>query len=709
MSDEEKDKRKLATNRLLDLLRAQQAAEKEEVDKVERAEQPESEDGSSEAEEMVQEAAEREEGERDEVEEEPDREDGTVGAAEAEPELIGLPAEELEQPEPGGLLGQIQAPQPEDREEEEPEIEPEEFDTSLYSAATERREKRGALTVLSPLYQILNESRTKVTIHCGEQIMRFVELKTVSGRSQITKFNSYSLPYKTENGSITKMDELLTHVLDREIDSKEKKRVYGAYYSSRTPTKTQILQTPELKRKELSQLIEWSAKKNLPFNADGAVISWQISRPEGDTLKRNVVMGIGEKTSIERAITFFGESSVKLRLFSTLPILLWKSFNRNYPDRETGCYLIVHIGENRTNLAVIQEKKLLFAREIAIGLRDFEKAIIQKFAVGDRFVEIDKERAGNILRDYGVPRKTSGVMAGSRISLYKISVFLRPVLERMTTELNRSLAYFKKENPELEFNELMFGGIGATIPHLVEALGENLDRKVSLFNPVRSGDYLFPDGSAIPDSALPNFAVNLALGLQDVEPLNVLPPKVRSNHRYIFLQKLSLGMVAFLIPLFVVTTFFAGRKVDTLRAKIADRKEQISNISVEARGYREMLNDIEILNGFQRFLSNDRTFSRNQITLLKVLSGTVTENIKFTSLAFTRMVDKNTGEESGEYKEMLKIKGFVRADPSVADIHLTNFVIKLEELNMFKNVDLQMDQTKSPEEGKLFFFLNLKF
>lgn len=677
MSDEEKDKQKLATNRLLDLLRAQQAAEEEDVKKEKAAEEPE-------------------------------REDKTTEAADEEPELIGMPPEESEEPESGGLLGQIQEPEADWGGEEEPEIEPEEFDTSLFSPAVERREKHSPLDSIAPLYHILNESQTKVTIHCGEKHMRLVELKTVSGRSQITRFNSYSLPYEGEDGTITQMDNLLAHVLDKEIDSKKKKRAYGAYYSSSAPTRTQIMQTPKLSRKELNQLIKWNAVKNLPFSADQAVINWQIFRTEGNEGKRNVVMGVAEKNSVDRAITSFDEGSVKLRLITTLPILLWKSFVRNYPDRERGSYLIVHIGENQTALSVIHEKKLAFAREIAIGFRDFEKAIIQKYAVEDDFVEIDREQAGSILRDYGIPKRTSGAIPGSRISLYKISVFLRPALERLTAELDRSLAYFKKENPTLEFVELMFGGIGATIPHLVETLGENLDRKVSLFNPLRSGDYLFRDGSLIPDNVLPNFAVNLALGLQDVEHLNVLPREIRSNHKYIFLDKIAMTLAAIAIPLFGVTTFFSGREVDSLNTRIGEKKQQIGTISEQARRYTDVLNDIEILEGFQRFLSNDRAFSTNQITLLKVLSGTVSGNIKFTSLAFTKGVNDNPGEGTGNVENWLKIKGFVQGDPSVADIRLTNFVIKLEELNMFKKVDTQIDETRSPEEGKLFFFLNLK-
>ena len=335
---------------------------------------------------------------------------------------------------------------------------------------------------------------------------------------------------------------------------------------------------------------------------------------------------------------------------------------------------------------------------------------MQKVTVGDKSIKIDYSQAKEILRDYGIPRNGEGVIPGSRISLYRISIFLRPVVERITAELDRSLGYFKKQNTNLEWEEFLFDGIGATFPHLLETFRENLNINVGLFNPLRNANRSYRNGTVIPDNMLPNYTINLALDLKESERVNVLPKNIRSGYKYIFLHKLVVGLVVLFFPLFIATTFLSNTKVDRMKQDIFEERNQWNQVSAKAKEYFDLLNDTEILNGFQKFLSNDRAFSKNQITILKLLSSAVTKNIKFTSLGFRKEVTRNTEDSADrleEYKDVLGINGFVHADASMADILLTNFVIQLEELAVFSKVDMRIDEHSVPEDGKLFFTLNM--
>ena len=158
----------------------------------------------------------------------------------------------------------------------------------------------------------------------------------------------------------------------------DKKSSFGSYFSMNTPAKTITIKSPKLKSSELKELVEWNANKNLPFSTENKNVNWKIikSNSEGET--QDVIIGVTETDSVNTIDNIFKRNNLKLRYTSTLPILLWKSFVKNYPDRDIGSYVIIHIGEARTLVIVVTDHVLQFSRKIALGAQDFYKAISKK-------------------------------------------------------------------------------------------------------------------------------------------------------------------------------------------------------------------------------------------------------------------------------------------------------------------------------------------
>ncbi|MBC8402118.1 MAG: pilus assembly protein PilM [Candidatus Marinimicrobia bacterium] len=724
MSEEAKEKEELATTRLLDLLRAQQTGKKVEKQQAavpaeevtEKVDSTESEEGISQGEDEP--TAQSISDGFDSVQE------GTKTAKEKEETAKSIetkvPDVTVEKTKVDSqnkvvsksLLQEIQTPTLSSEPEKQIEIQPEEFDNSLFSTLSEVKSRPGFHQYISTLFHIFDESHRKLTLHCGDQFLRFLQVKIGFKKPEIEQFGEYSLPYNADGDTITEMDKLLAYVLDKELAYKRKKSIYGACFAAKAETKTHIFQTPKLDRKELMDLIEWNAKKNLPFSTEEAIINWEVN-PAVGSANNNVVVGISKKDSVENLITIFKDNNFDLRLFSTLPVLIWKLFIRNYPDRKDGCYVLIHIGEKQTTITVVVVQKLLYTREIAVGASDFYKAVMQKVVVGDQSIEIDYKMAKQLLRDYGIPRETSGVVPGSQISLYKISIFLRPLVERMTGELNRSLNYFKKQNPDLKWDELLFDGIGATFPNMLDTFANNLNLKVGLLNPIRRERYSYKNGQVLSDRMLPNYTVNFALASEETEKINVITKKQRSNFQYIFLHKVAAVAVALCLPLFIILMIFSNQKIERLDRIIDEREKQWSSLSTQAKEYLNTLGDIEVLSGFRTFLGNDKIHSMNQIKILKLLSSVAPSDIKLTALKVKKGIagDKKTETEDKpqEFIDLMEVNGFIEADASVSDIQLTNFVMKLEQLSVFTDIDMSINERSNPQDRKLFFTLNLRF
>lgn len=614
---------------------------------------------------------------------------------------------------PASLLEQIQTPKPKPKPKDHEQIPPVEFDSTLLSTLSVKQEKRTVQDYAQSLFHLFNESSRRITIQAGENYVRLLQIKTGFTKTEIELVKEFALPYSTDNGQIEKSADLVQHIINNELDSKKIKYSYGAFYSPKIETKTHMLLAPSLNKKELKDLVDWNAKKNIPFSPDQAIIDYEVSQKAVDGEKHNIVIGISDETNIETPISYFTQSKLKPRLISTLPVLMWKLFLRNYPDYKNGCYCLIHLGEHNTTLSLVKNRQLLLSREILFGAEDFYKAVMQKVVGEDRTFKIDYQMAKQLLVDYGIPENTDGVTLESHISLYKLSIFVRPALERLTSEINRSMKYFTKQVSDIEWTEMLFDGICATFPNLLKTLETNLNVKIGLLNPMRKGPYHVSDSGVLRNRQLPLFTTNFALASEEVERINVLPQKIKTNYKYLFLYKVAAVLVAFLLPIYVVSTIISTFQINHLEENLKKRGNQWEKLSVQAKEYLGLMTDIDILNGYSTFLENDRKHSYNILKTLKMFSSVIPKDIKITKLHFKKIAkdsdqdNENIGNK--KFIDGLTLSGFVQADASVSDIHLTNFMMKLEQLNIFTKIDLKMDETTKNTEGKLFFTLNVRY
>ncbi|NOZ09152.1 MAG: pilus assembly protein PilM, partial [FCB group bacterium] len=590
-------------------------------------------------------------------------------------------------------------------------VKPTAFDEELFKTIPPLEIKQKGGYFLSSLKNKLNEATHKISLHQDNNQLWLLQIKEDGKGTEIQDFKEYTLPFHKGKLTLDSMDNLIDYVLKNDIDDSVRNICYTAYLSARHPTKTHIFQTPRLKTGDLNDLVAWHAKKNLPFSSDHAVINWeQIKSPE-KSLKDDIVISAGDRSVIEKSIAVFEKHNLKLRFYSTIPVIMWKTFIQNYPDLNQGCYVLVRMGEMRTVVTVINSHKLAFSREIAIGADDLYKAVMKKVTADDKSLQIDLPLARQLLKKYGFPKDRTGISENSHIDLYKISIFLRPVVERITSELNRSLNYFKKQNPDLNWEAILFDGIASTFPNLVQTISESLNLKVGYFNPLRAGKYRFNGGKVIAESQLPNFVTNFALLAKNTEPLNIIPEKKRNEYGYIFRSKLMTAAAAVLLPLFAVSGFWMSTHYDAVSVKL-DEKQRLAGQLLNRKNEMLILQkDTKLIEDYYHLLENDRVYSRYQMNLLKLLSNIIPKDIKLTSLSFTKetneTVDDNGVKTVNSVDDVLLLNGFVTSDVSLAHIQLTNFRLKLEQLPYFSSVSIDMEDIAEKASNKFLFNLKL--
>ena len=586
---------------------------------------------------------------------------------------------------------------------------PPEFNDNLITFYEEDIEKPNLKSRLKYLKRYFSDNKRKITIYIDTNTIYLLQTLSTLQETEIEMVKSFSLPYEYGNHMITGINDLLTHIFENAIDPKDKKLSFGAYISMNTPSKTIIIKSPKLKKKEFNELVEWNANKNLPFSTENKSVNWKYAKAKTEGETREVIIGVTETDSVNSIDNIFKRNNINLRFTSTLSILLWKSFVKNYPDKDVGSYVIVHLGESRTLVVVVTDHVLQFSRKIALGAQDFYKAIVKKVETNESGETIDLATAKDVLIKYGYPQNQTGIAANSNINLNKITIAIRPVVERINSELNRTLNYFKNQKSDLEWKELLFDGVAASFPGLLEAIQENIYQNVELMNPMRTGEYYIHESVDLPAQQYPNYVLNFALAADEVEDFNVAPLHIRENYKFSFFSKLTAAILVLFIPIFLFTGIYSSSTLRLGQREIEAKKAELQRLSVETQDYASFLGDIKIINLTNHFLSNDRIYAENQIKILQLFSSIVPEEIKLTELNFVNassLPDSIVTDEN--FKEHLKIAGFVAEDKSVADIYLTDFILQLEKTRYFTHI-ITLEKTihDYSSNGELFFSLQL--
>ncbi|MBT3230144.1 MAG: pilus assembly protein PilM, partial [Candidatus Marinimicrobia bacterium] len=517
----------------------------------------------------------------------------------------------------------------------------------------------------------------------------------------------YPLPYELEDKKITHRDDLLAYILDTFDAKLWKKDTMFRMYSSFIETHTKIFKAPPVKGKEIAELITWTAKKNLPFSSENINIDHMVLDSEKGELKKNIIIGVGNNESITFMSDLFKKKKFDLQNVTTIPFIDWETFKHCYPDRLRGCIAIVHMNQNETTITMVKSGRMEFTREMAVGVKDYHKALIQRVMVGNDAVNITEEMATEYLMQYGIPIDTDQDIPETGISLYKIHIFLRPIVERMTSEINRSLDYFRKQVADVECQEIYLTGPGAAIPNLVEVFATQLERTTEHLNPLRQGDFEFSDQLELDHQLLPIFATNFGLALKTSAGINLLPIARKQHFQFKVFNKLSIFLTIILIPIYLLLGYFAYVEENGLEDQVSNMNRQWQKLSEQSQEYFIMLDDLEFLGNYWGFLENDDINSENQIKLLKLISSEIPDNIKVTSLVFRPASSKEAGSviKQAAHVDRIALSGIVNAHAGIADIQLTNFIMRLESLNMFTSID--REGSPSSDDSRLLFTLKI--
>lgn len=218
---------------------------------------------------------------------------------------------------------------------------------------------------------------------------------------------------------------------------------------------------PRIPEKELTETLKWKMKEEMPFAPEEAVFDHRLFRivDEGKVPRFSVLVAATPRDSIDRFLKLLpqkGPQSFQPASASFSIAAMPNAFSLSNRDLA----VVVDIGRSITEIAVYADGRLSFLRKIAFGGETLSHALIQPLVSAEGHVSLDLEEAERAKEKEHLLNADNQSLVAGKIEVSKLYALIRPELEKLASEIGRSLDYYAEQHGSGAARIFLTGGSG---------------------------------------------------------------------------------------------------------------------------------------------------------------------------------------------------------------------------------------------------------
>ncbi len=438
------------------------------------------------------------------------------------------------------------------------------------------------------------------------------------------------------------------------------------------------LTLPRMPAKELHQAVRWEAQKALPFPIESAILAHHIVGEAVDrdgVTKLAVLLAAVEAQFAAEAVGILRAAGLEPAGLTVVPAALARLIQHGPPVTEPGqVWALLDIGAQASHLVFFRGTELLLAREIGTGGRAITEAMTSAVMVEGRRMQLDADQAERLKREFGIPAPAEADRQAEGIPLAQIGAMIRPALDRLAVEFQRSFAYYQERVGGPPVTRVILSGGTAQLRNLLPFLAERLGIEIEILNPFARLDLTERLGEEFAEAA-PRLAVAAGLALDRAQTLNLLPPEIAAARRAAWARlgiRAGLTAAALVVAGTYGMAWWARTETEHVlaarRATLADLQPALE-VAKRLQARRDTL--APLLRAYDAVLRGGTPWHG----ILKELSNVTPRAVTLNELAATP-------------EGRLKIKGMVFASGASPEMGLAEYLGKLETSPFFTGLDL---------------------
>lgn len=308
---------------------------------------------------------------------------------------------------------------------------------------------------------------TRIGIDIGSYSIKLIEIARDGDRVGLVAAGSVPMPPKAMTSALqADMEAVAVAIRQLMKDTGSKSRdVTIALPESKVFTR--VIEVPQLSQRELSSAIKWEAEQYIPLPLDQVNVDYTVLREakETGTNKMEVLLVAAPKSLVDRYMTILEMAELNPTGAETEIIATSRAVARSLPNVKT--VMIVSLGAQTTDIAVIKGGVLVFTRSVSAGGEAITRSIAQS-------LDFTQSQAEEYKRTYGLQKdKLEG----------KIALAAKPIMDTIVGEMKRAIAYYEEKYKDQHVETVLLTGGTARIPGMVVYLAQAINFEVQFANP----------------------------------------------------------------------------------------------------------------------------------------------------------------------------------------------------------------------------------
>lgn len=306
-----------------------------------------------------------------------------------------------------------------------------------------------------------------IGLDIGSHAVKLIEISRTPTGIQLLAAGSMPTPPKALTSPVAADLEALAYVIKQLVKETGAKSEEVNVALPESQVFTRVIDVPQLSSRELTSAIQWEAEQYIPLPLDQVNMDFTIIRDAKmtGTGKMEVLLVAAPKALIERYMSLLEMADLVPIAAETEIIAYSRSLAKSVANLKN--VMIISIGAQTTDLAILHGGLLIFARSVAAGGDALTRALAQN-------LDFTSVQAEEYKRTYGLQK---GVLEG------KLVIALEPIMGTVLNEVKRAIAYFGERYANERIEAIVLSGGSAKLPGIVSYMTESVNIETQLANP----------------------------------------------------------------------------------------------------------------------------------------------------------------------------------------------------------------------------------
>ncbi len=477
------------------------------------------------------------------------------------------------------------------------------------------------------------------------------------------------------------------------------------------------LKIPRVPKKQLENVIYFTAKKENPIDEKNAIFDYEMQGEITDQgiPKYSVMVYIAPRAEVERVRDLFSSIGVDLAGITIAPFAIQNIFRAKWIAVGESTFASLFIGNDFSRIDIYSKNNLVMTRGVKTGINSMMEGIDEYIAETMPNRKPDKERVKKILHELSDdPGHTIKDEDGIHWSQSTILDMITPALERLTRQIERTLEYYTTsvgyEKVEKIYVSTVLNGFNQT---LFSYISEQLGTQTELFDPFQGKHASASGGSLSPAeraSLIPVIGLSLSDGKYTPNAIFTYVDKNKEISGRTINRGIFAAFAAALIVCLAVIVFQAietGRLGDK-RAKL-EKELSLFNPVLSKEKMTALVGDVKARHQIIQQYSK----KYKGMALISELSSLTPEDIRLINVRIAvsskPVPVQITAAAHKEINEGVSIEGVVLGERNTLDALLSQYVMNLERSAVLHGVTVQKSSIVNFKKKEILqFTINAK-